>query len=128
MKQKEIEQKLRNWFKEMLAKYDWLSFKFEFDTKRQVYLVSFYPQSEIDENEEFCRDAMAFEDKVNYLYGQDAPLFCDEETLFSLSENAELISNNTFVYKHENFTFDWGMSMIYFTNNIGNNSTFLQAA
>lgn len=33
---------------------------------------------------------MAFEDKMNALYGDNAPLFCDEEKYFKMSVNAEV--------------------------------------
>lgn len=96
MKKTELENILNAWFEDMLSKYDWLSFKYEFDEKRNVFLVSYFPADKINTNDEFCRDAMAFEDKVNYLYGDDAPLFEDEETLFPLSEKAIVISNTKF--------------------------------
>ena len=36
---------------------------------------------------------MRFEDELNDRYGDDAPLFTDEEELFKLSDNAEIIEN-----------------------------------
>ena len=34
---------------------------------------------------------MEFEDRMNDIYSDDAPLFCDEERLFRLSPAAEVI-------------------------------------
>jgi hypothetical protein len=94
MKQKNIEQELRDWFSLMLKKYAWLSIKFGFSEEEECYLVSFSPKSMSLQNEDFCRDALAFENKVNEKYGDFAPLFCDDEDLFELSPNAEVLSSH----------------------------------
>lgn len=80
---------LREWSNSITKKYDWLSVRFEFNQDYRRYLVSFAPISQIDNDEEFNRDVLAFEDKVNDKFGDDAPLFCDEESLFKLSDFAE---------------------------------------
>ena len=36
-------------------------------------------------------EAISFEDKMNEQYYENAPLFCDEESLFQLSQSAEEI-------------------------------------
>ena len=94
MKNERIEQELRTWFDRMLAKYVWLSIKFEFNLTRQCFMVSFSPETIISQSKDFCEETLAFEDKLNDEYGDDAPLFCDEESLFKLSSNAEVLTNN----------------------------------
>lgn len=96
MEQKNIERKLRAWFALMLKKYTWLSIKFEFNKEYKCYLVSFSPSSKSTQDEDFCRDVLDFEDKINEEYEFDAPLFCDDEDLFELSSNAEVLSNLAF--------------------------------
>lgn len=88
MYKKEIEKKLRAWFAIMQKKYSWLSIMFEFSEEEDCYLVSFSPSSESLRNEEFCKDALEFENNINKEYEFDAPLFCDGEDLFKLSPNA----------------------------------------
>lgn len=91
MKNRSVETILRDWFKEMVSRYRWLTIKFEYSEKRGVYLVSYSPAVDICSNDDFMSESMAFEDKMNALYGDDAPLFCDEEKYFKLSDNAETI-------------------------------------
>ena len=88
-----VKKEIIEWSKEMLTKYEWLRVKFEFNAKRGVYLVSFSPKSQILLSDEFNLEAMRFEDELYDLYGDNAPLFTDEEELFELSDTAEIIEN-----------------------------------
>lgn len=94
MKQEEIKNKLVVWFDKMMTKYEWLSIKFEYSNKLRNYLVSFSPSSKIQVSDEFCEESMCFEDEMNKLYGDDAPLFCDDEKYFKLSDKAETVRRN----------------------------------
>lgn len=89
----EIETKLRNWFEQMVDRYKWLNIKFEYSETRGIYLVSYSPIQKIEESDSFIKETMDFEDKMNFLYGDDSPLFCDEEKYFKLSSNAEIIKS-----------------------------------
>lgn len=91
MRDNNLESTLRNWFKDMVNRYRWLNIKFEYSEKQGVYLVSYAPISEISSNDDFISESMDFEDKMNAFYGDNAPLFCDEEKYFKLSEDAEVI-------------------------------------
>lgn len=94
MNKENIEKQLRSWFTEMTKKYSWLRIKFEFNKVEGVYMVSFSPVSKIELSDEFNKDAMQFADMMNDEYGTEAPLFTDEESLFKLSDSAEIISSN----------------------------------
>ena len=83
--------KLTNGLEEMVNKYHWLSAKYEYNARRGVYLVSYFFPDGYD-SLDFVKDAMAFEDEVNDLFADNAPLFCDNEELFSLSKSATKIS------------------------------------
>lgn len=103
-----MEKMLRNWFQKMLERFIWLCIRFEYNKERGIYLISFSPSDKIDESEDFCKEALAFEDKMNALYGDDAPLFCDEERCFKLSEHAEEIKVYTKVFHQaEIFVRNW---------------------
>lgn len=93
----DIEKQLRSWFSEKAKKYIWLRIKFEFNESRGVFMVSFSPKSHIEHSDEFNIDAMQFADKMNAIYGDEAPLFTDEEYLFTLSPNAEVVETRSFI-------------------------------
>lgn len=94
MKRLEIETSLRSWAKEMVSRFEWLTIRFEYNNVRHRYLVSYYYATNIDDNDPFYKEALDYEDKMNILYMDDAPLFCDEESLFKLSTDAETIGRN----------------------------------
>lgn len=90
-----IEKELRNWFKYLVGRYRWLSIKFEYNEKRSVFLVSFSPTDKISECEPFIKESAEFEDLMNARYGDNSPLFCDDEKYFKLSPNAEVVTFET---------------------------------
>lgn len=91
MNRDNIKKKLHTWLSSMTMKYNWLQVKLEYKEDRGVFLVSFSPVSQIELSEEFNREAMQFADEMNATYGNEAPLFTDEEALFKLSDNAEVV-------------------------------------
>ena len=97
MNKENTEKELRVWFAQMTKKYGWLRIKFEFNDSRRVFMVSFSPVKQIELSDEFNLDAMHFADKLNNTYGEEAPLFTDEEALFNLSTNAEVIEAYSFI-------------------------------
>lgn len=86
-----IEQQLREWFTQMTNQYSWLRIKYEFNENRDVFMVSFAPTSKIELSDEFNLAALKFADDMNARFSNNAPLFTDEELLFKLSDNAEVI-------------------------------------
>lgn len=75
----------------LVAKYDWLTIKYEYSEVRGVYLVSYSSVNNTNFSEDFLIDSINFEDRMCDTFGDDAPLFCDEEELFKLSIAAEII-------------------------------------
>lgn len=96
MKKEIIEERLRQWFASITIKYPWLSIKFEYGERKGAYLVSFSPVTMIELSDEFNLDAMQFEEDLVREFGYDAPLFTDEEKLFKLSAEAEVISSGSY--------------------------------
>ncbi|MCD8203474.1 MAG: hypothetical protein LUD48_07515, partial [Prevotella sp.] len=84
-------------FKKMVNRYKWLKIKYEYSEDRHVYLVSYSPIGKIEKNEDFMKESIDFENEISLLYENYAPLFCDEESLFKLSQNAELIQYSDYV-------------------------------
>ncbi|ERJ81855.1 hypothetical protein HMPREF1990_01182 [Porphyromonas gingivalis W4087] len=95
----DLEVRLHNWFTGIVSRYQWLSVKFEYSERFGVYLVSYFYESKFDQNIEeydcFFEESMKFEDQINMDYGDEAPLFCDEEKYFKLSHNAKLIKHKS---------------------------------
>lgn len=81
---------IKNWVNQMIEKYPWLTIKVDFNESINRTLVSFYPLSIIKDNEQFNKDTMAFEDTLYSQYGDNAPLFGDEDKLFKVSDKAEI--------------------------------------
>lgn len=92
MRNAEIENQLRDWFGKMMKVYTNLSFKFEYSERRHVYLVSAIVNLDEETYEQYCLDSMAFEDLLANRYGDDTPLFTDNEELFKLSSNAYVVA------------------------------------
>lgn len=113
MKREEIERRLTDWFSLMTAKYIWLSFKYEFSKKLGVFIVGFYPSEKVDNNDDFCAEAIAFEDYMASKYGEDSPLFGNEDDCFLFSDAARIYSQNTFVKR-----FDYISSPCFTFNNL----------
>ena len=42
---------------------------------------SFSPESIIEQDDDFCKEALAFEENFDEKYRDEAPLFCDGESL-----------------------------------------------
>lgn len=105
MKKEIIKEQLNTWFGQMLQKYTWLSIKFEYNDLEECFMVSFSPKFIISQDEGFCKEALTFENEMNKAYGDYAPLFCDEEDLFTLSSEAEFLSNQTAIYTDETIDF-----------------------
>ena len=95
MKKEIIKEQLNTWFGQMLQKYTWLSIKFEYNDLEKCFMVSFSPKFIISQDKGFCKEALTFENEMNEAYGDYAPLFCDDEDLFTLSSGAEFLSNQT---------------------------------
>lgn len=90
MRAEEIKNKLSVWCKRITSEYTGLKIRFEYSESRRVFLVSLYPD-EVADIDRLSVDVMSFEDEMADLYGYDAPLFCDNEELFCLSQEAETV-------------------------------------
>lgn len=87
-------QRIREWAETMVEQYNWLTIKYEYSDFYRTVLVSFSPSEVIDNDDDFNRDVLAFEDAMNAEFGDDAPLFTDEEKLFTLSADATVIAKD----------------------------------
>lgn len=122
MRNYNLETSLRSWFEEMVNRYKWLSIKFEYSEKYNVYLVSYAPIQKIEEDSRFIKDSMDFEDKINASYDDNAPLFCDEEKYFKLSSDAETIRYHNYNF----FKINVGKTKVTQTSNFPQESHKIQ--
>lgn len=90
-KKQVMEKTIKEWAINMVRAYTWLTIKFEYSKKFGVILIDFvYPQ-QYGNYEDFHRDALAFNDRMCEIYGDNAPLFTNNEKLFKLSDKAQVI-------------------------------------
>ena len=117
MKKEEIRDRIAKWGMAMTTRYPGLRIRFEHSERRQVFLVSLSPDK-VDDQERFSIDVMAFEDEMEYLYGHYAPLFCDNEELFQLSAEAEMVEG--FVEEPISRKWHFSVESIFAENDIYN--------
>lgn len=91
MRNPNLEHVLKDFLTIMVKNYNWLTIKYEYNDEKDKYLVSYSPKEKIQSDESFMKDSMMIENLFVELYGNYAPLFCDDEELFKLSPNAEII-------------------------------------
>ncbi len=91
---KYIEAELQTWGKRMVERYTWLTIKYEFSKNDETILASFYGDKAHLESEEFCKNVLMFENEMQDKWEDDAPLFCDNEDLFGISNSAKVINNS----------------------------------
>lgn len=102
-----IKQSLTSWCKAITSKFFCLKVRFEFNDDMKVYLVSLNT-NQVENLEELSREVLSFEGELVQLYGDDAPLFCDNEELFQLSDKAE-----TYVsFQNSVEPINWGFSLL----------------
>ncbi len=106
MKAETIKNSLSLWSKRITSEFIGLKIRFEYSESRGVFLVSLYTD-DVDDMERLSIDVMSFEDEMADLYGYDAPLFCDNEELFSLSPEAETIIG----LKEKQATYGWSIQL-----------------
>lgn len=90
-----IEKHLRNELIRLVTKYDWLTIKYEYNEMYGCHLVSYSPITLINVSEDFITDSMQLQRKMEDLYDDAAPLFCDEEDIFKLTPNATMLCGNS---------------------------------
>lgn len=94
MEQKRIiEQDLVRILKQLTNEYPWLSARYEYRDPWATFLVSYAPSDKMFSDNDVLLRMMELEDELIDKYGDDAPLFCEEERLFSLTSGATLIEN-----------------------------------
>jgi len=85
----EQEKRLKEWFSQMAAQFKGVRFRYEYSEKKGKILVSYYTSARLQSSDEFYRFVIAFEDDMVDTYGDNSPLFCENEELFKLTENAQ---------------------------------------
>jgi hypothetical protein len=95
MKQnREIERDLVDMLRKLTAEYPWLDARYEYSEPWDTLLVSYAPRNKIFGDGRTLLRMMELEDELRDKYGDDAPLFCEEERLFELSSKATLIAGS----------------------------------
>ena len=87
-----IEYELKRMFDAMMQSFDGLYFKYEYSEERHAFLVAALIDEEREDYEDYCKMAICEENRLNQMFGDEAPLFSDNEVLFKLSTNAKIVS------------------------------------
>lgn len=92
----DILQDIENWFERIVKDFPQVRFRYEFDQSYGTYKIAYYINEELSNNNDFYGAVLLFEDCMNDAYGNFAPLFCQNEELFKLSDSASIfpIANN----------------------------------
>lgn len=88
----QIESLIQDWANCMVNKYVWLKVLFEYSESRGVYLVDCKVDESAADYDDYCVDAMSFEDEVNAIFDIKAPLFTDNSNLFDVSSEAKCVT------------------------------------
>lgn len=87
--QKDIEKQLIIYSNLMVNKFKWLTIKFEYCVNRNCFLLVYYTNN--IEDDLFYMALSEYSNLMNLFYNNAAPLFCINESLFKLSNNAHTI-------------------------------------
>ncbi len=88
MKIQEVENRLVAWFDKMLTLYPSLSFRYEYSKEHGTYLVSYDAPANVLSNDNFCNEVIRFENELDMLFGENAPLLTEKDMWFAVSELA----------------------------------------
>ena len=106
-----MEKTIKEWAINMVRTYTWLTIKFEYNERFRTILIDLVYPPQYGNDEDFHRDALAFNDKMCKVYGDDAPLFTDNEKLFKLSNAAHVVCANSYSVT-ETLTLAFGLKCI----------------
>ena len=88
-----IEQDLVRMLTQLTTEFPWLSARYEYRAPWATFLVSYVPSNKMFSDDDVLLRMMELENELIAKYGDDAPLFCEEENLFTLSTDAILIKD-----------------------------------
>lgn len=117
-----MEQKIIEWAEQMVKSFSWLTIKVDRSEVSGTCLVDLIYPEEYGDDEEFNREALAFEEKMTRLYGDNVPLFTDNGELFSVSDNAQVITNADTTFTELEVGAAFGLMSQIWSNWTGNSS------
>lgn len=117
-----MEQKIIEWAEQMVKSFSWLTIKVERSEESGTCLVDLIYPVECGDDEEFNREALAFEEMMTRLYGESVPLFTDNGELFSVSDNAQVITNADTTFTEVEIETAFSMMSIIPSNWLGSSS------
>jgi len=110
---KAMEQDLVSMLKQLTIEFPWLSTRYEYREPWDTFLVSYAPSNIMFGDDDVLGRMMELEDELIAKYEDDAPLFCEEERLFSLTSKATLIENGC--VKRDQESIEWSVSSPFYT-------------
>lgn len=86
-----IEKDIKNEIGKFLASHPALAFRYEFNDIRDLYLISYILPNNLNDTDLLWKDIADLESIFEERFGDNAPLFCEKDRLFKLSERANMI-------------------------------------
>lgn len=117
-----MEQKIIEWAEQMVKSFSWLTIKVERRKEFGTCLVDLVYSVEHGDDEEFNREALAFEETMTRLYGDNVPLFTDNGALFTVSDAAMVIANDDTTFTEVEIETAFSMMSIIPSNWLGSSS------
>lgn len=108
-----IEEDLVRMLTQLTTEFPWLSARYEYRDSWATFLVSYAPSDKMFSDDDVLLRMMELEEELIAKYGDDAPLFCEEERLFSLSPGATLIEKGC--VKRDQESIEWFASRFFYT-------------
>ena len=108
-----IEEDLVCMLTQLTTEFPWLSARYEYRDPWGTFLVSYAPSKKMFSDNDVLLRMMELEDELIDKYGDDVPLFCEEERLFSLTSRATLIENGC--VKRDQESIEWFAANFFYT-------------
>ena len=83
---------ITNWMQKMIVDYPWISFKYEYSSKRKIHYIGVYPQTEVETNEAYCNAENLFAIDLESKYPEQIVLFGSHATFSKFTDDANCFS------------------------------------
>lgn len=105
------------WLNEMIAKFDWISFRYEYSHKLLAYCIEVLPANSIELSEEYADEEYKFSCDFEQEFNESV-IFSNGTEFYKCSENAtalaqvkikqiEWIKDNSFILNLEDYMLDF---------------------
>lgn len=80
------------WLNEMIVKFDWITFRYEYSHKLFAHCIEVLPSDSIEQSEEYAYEEYDFSCKFEQTFGESV-IFSDGTEFYKCSDSAIVIKN-----------------------------------